>query len=90
MGVLYTETRKGKKGITLVFVHGNSQNHRFWENQFDDSLFGDYNRVLLDLPGHGYSPKLLNYDVSTITEFVSEALNQFGPILIIAHSLGGH
>lgn len=87
---LHTEISKGNKGFTIVFVHGNSQNLHFWDSQLNDSSFSGFTRVAVDLPGHGNSPKHKDYQIPNLLVILSNFLNQFGPIVIIGHSLGGH
>lgn len=75
---------------TLVFIHGNSQNLHFWGNQLKEPILRDHNLMAIDLPGHGNSPKMEDYTVPNLISILSEHINQLGPNIIIAHSLGGH
>lgn len=42
------------KRLTLIFIHGASQQGSFWQAQVD-GLSGDANTIAVDLPGHGNS-----------------------------------
>lgn len=83
--------RAKKEGLPVIFLHGNS---------LDSSIFGlhshilpeNYQPVLVDLPGHGLSPKLENYTLVGITRLLCDFLNgEFQEdYMIVAHSLSGH
>ncbi len=90
MKTLHLESKKGDKNSTLVFVHGNSQNLHFWDNQLNSPFFNGFHCIALDLPGHGNSPKLENYQIPNLMTVLSNTINQFGQIVLIGHSLGGH
>lgn len=72
--------------LNLVFVHGTGCNRNFLRPLADE--LRQYNRYLIDLPGHGdsdntdYSPE--NY-VDAVYDFISDMEN----VILIGHSLGG-
>lgn len=76
--------------LTIVFIHGNSMNSIFFENQFDSNVLSQFNLVSIDLPGHGKSEKLKNYSIPNLIRIISENLKDFNEIVLIGHSLGGH
>lgn len=84
------EHQKNTSKFTVVFIHGNSQDSNFWNNQLQDTLFENYHCVALDLPGHGSSPKIANYQIPNLVPILVNTLNEIGPCVVIAHSLGGH
>ncbi|WP_422080585.1 alpha/beta fold hydrolase [Ulvibacterium sp.] len=90
LNVKYLNTTKGDSRTTLVFAHGNSQNLHFWDYQMESPLFGTFNRMAFDLPGHGKSVKMDDYRVKNVIPVISDTLQNMGSIIIIGHSLGGH
>ena len=40
---------------SILFIHGWSQNHLCWKNQYESMLAEDFRLVALDLRGHGMS-----------------------------------
>jgi non-heme chloroperoxidase len=46
----------GKEGApSILFIHGWSQNHLCWKNQYESRLADDFRLIALDLRGHGMS-----------------------------------
>lgn len=79
-----------KKGVTIVFLHGNSMSSSVWRHQVASSYFKDYNVVAYDLPGNGASSKLEYYTLFTITEVIVPYLSNYDNVVLVGHSLGGH
>lgn len=77
---------KSKANINLVFVHGTGCNRNFLRSLSNELT--EYNRYLIDLPGHGNSDNTgysaENY-VNCLCDFVSDMYN----VILIGHSLGG-
>ena len=42
-------------GVTILFIHGWSQNHLSWQRQFESELAREFRLVALDIRGHGMS-----------------------------------
>ncbi|MBB4568407.1 alpha/beta fold hydrolase [Rhizobium leucaenae] len=80
---------------SIVFIHGWSQNHLCWKNQYESMLAADFRLVALDLRGHGMSdapleaehytqPQLWAEDIAAIID----QLNLGRPVLV-GWSYGG-
>ncbi len=78
------------RGPDLIFLHGFlGSGDNFWPHA--QALQDDYRCWLFDLPGHGRSPHLPRYSMSTLAEGVFETLQALGlgPVHLVGHSLGG-
>ncbi|MHA1734347.1 MAG: alpha/beta hydrolase [Promethearchaeota archaeon] len=85
----------GRRGPTVVFVHGTAVYGRFYA----DFLFGLYKAglrvVALDLPGHGLSEGKRGHFtvgelVTTVRDVVTYVLERFGgDVVVVGSSLGG-
>ncbi len=78
------------EGPDLVFLHGFlGSGDNFWPHA--QALKDRYRCWLVDLPGHGRSPHLPRYSMSTLAEAVHETLQELdiAPLRIVGHSLGG-
>ena len=78
------------QGPDIVFLHGFlGSGDNFWPHA--QALQDHYRCWLLDLPGHGRSPHLRHYTMSTMAEDVYETLQHLGigPVHMVGHSLGG-
>nr|VFK15231.1 MAG: Pimeloyl-ACP methyl ester carboxylesterase [Candidatus Kentron sp. LPFa] len=82
---------RGEGDITIVFIHGWTCNHGFWDPQIEH--FSKNHRVVwLDLAGHGLSgSKRENYTVSAFGEDVAAVVNRTtkNNIILVGHSMGG-
>jgi pimeloyl-ACP methyl ester carboxylesterase len=79
-----------KKGsVPVVFLHGNSLDHTVFKHQFHSDII---NCFTLDLPGHGFSPKMDGYSLTRIVDIICTFLNSTfdSEYFIVAHSLSGH
>lgn len=80
------------KGRTLLFLHGFGANSYSW-SKVSQSLSEDYRLILLDLKGHGASPKPNDkaYSLRDQAELVSAFItdNALEDVTLIGHSLGG-
>ena len=75
---------------TLLFVHGAGGNKDHWINQFD-GLKGEFNVVVVELPGHGgASPQGANR-VERYAEDIAAVIDALTPAppIVIGHSMGG-
>ncbi|MDL2409419.1 alpha/beta hydrolase [Rhizobium calliandrae] len=80
----------GKEGAaTIFFIHGWSQNHLCWKNQYESALGDNFRLVAMDLRGHGMSDAPL--DAAHYTErqlwaddiaAVIDQLNLASPVLV--------
>jgi esterase len=86
--MLFTQTFGS--GPDVVFLHGFlGSGDNFWPQA--QALQDRYRCWLVDLPGHGRSPHLPHYSISTLAEGVFECLQglRLGPVRMVGHSLGG-
>jgi pimeloyl-ACP methyl ester carboxylesterase len=80
------------KGKTLLFLHGFGANSYTW-TKVSDTLSQNHRVILLDLKGHGASPKpndnaySLHDQAELVTAFIME--NGLEDLTLIGHSLGG-
>ena len=81
---------------TIMLIHGFSQNHLTWENQFEALVDRGFHVVAWDYLGHGDSdrpqkPKF--YDTTKVwgdyVQAVIDALDDVDEVCVVAHSLGG-
>jgi pimeloyl-ACP methyl ester carboxylesterase len=85
----FTDRGKGK---TLLFLHGFGANSYTW-TKVSETLSQNYRVILLDLKGHGASPKpndsaySLHDQAELVTAFILE--NSLEDLTLIGHSLGG-
>lgn len=52
--MLFSKTT-GQRSNTIIFVHGNSQNHTVWDEVITQPSLKNYTKIAIDLPGHGQS-----------------------------------
>lgn len=80
-------------GLPVIMVHGNGVDHRLLLALDDCFVDEDWERIYLDLPGFGRTPRLsgagglpelANWLVATVRELVGER-----PFAVVANSLGG-
>lgn len=81
-----------KKGLPVVFLHGNSISHKVFEGLAKLNYTESLRHILVDLPGHGFSPRLPAYTLRNMAEVVCTFVNQtlHEDYFIVAHSLSGH
>jgi pimeloyl-ACP methyl ester carboxylesterase len=86
--VYYQVVGQGDK--TLVFIHGWSADHTFWQNQSSE-LAKRFRVVLLDLPGFGKSdaPRL-DYTQAYLADGVLAVMDaaKVGRAVLVTHSMG--
>ena len=89
--ISYIEKNQEKEKA-IVFVHGNSLSSKSFTDQFQSELFDSFRLVALDLPGHGKSGKLDNYDIPKLANKLSEFIQklELKDFILVGHSLGGH
>ena len=78
------------QGPDLVFLHGFlGSGDNFWPHA--QALKDHYRCWLLDLPGHGRSPHIPSYTMTSLAEGVLQTLQDLGlgPLRVVGHSLGG-
>lgn len=82
-------------GVPILFIHGWSQSHMAWRNQYESSLVDEFRLVALDLRGHGMSEKPLEAENYSDSRFwardiaaVIEGLHLRQPVLV-GWSYGG-
>ena len=74
---------------SILFIHGWSQNHLCWKNQYESTLAEDFRLVALDLRGHGMSEAPLEAEHYTEPQLwaddiaaVIDQLNLGSPVLV--------
>jgi pimeloyl-ACP methyl ester carboxylesterase len=87
--IFHTDTGKGHP---VVFLHGNLETHRIW-NEFAITLSKSHRIITLDLPGFGNSP--LPGNVFTLSDIASKIHDKLTELkvnrpVIVGHSLGGY
>jgi pimeloyl-ACP methyl ester carboxylesterase len=79
----------GRRGPTLVFVHGWTCNLEFWSDQA--GVFARSARILaVDLPGHGASEPPSSYSMDLFARAVEAAMRNAGVdrAVLVGHSMG--
>lgn len=82
----------GKKGQTVVFLHGFLASARYWRKN-QKKLSHDYQTIAFDLLGFGRSPKprKSSYSYDDHLTAILHTLEQkgiTGPIILVGHSMG--
>ena len=80
-------------GPPIVLIHGASSNLETMRRPLGDRLAADHRVILIDRPGHGWSP-LAGEDASTPAaqgRMIEEALQKLdvGPVILVVHSWAG-
>jgi pimeloyl-ACP methyl ester carboxylesterase len=80
-------------GPPIVLIHGASSNLETMRRPLGDRLAADHRVILIDRPGHGWSP-LADKDASTPAaqgRMIEEALKKLdvGPVILVVHSWAG-
>lgn len=61
----------GAKDRAIIFIHGNSSEAGYWNDQLSDPLLNEkYRLIAFDLPGHGKSAKAGNYDIQQMSQIL--------------------
>ncbi|RJP82674.1 MAG: alpha/beta hydrolase [Desulfobacteraceae bacterium] len=83
-------TAEGKKDPTILFVHGWSCDHTFWDAQVR-YFKNNYRVVTIDLPGHGESsaPEI-PYTINLFAESIKSVLDELNidKAFLVGHSMG--
>lgn len=74
----------------FLFLHGNSADHRTFEPLLADDTLAPWQRVAVDLPGHGASPLRGPVTLRGLVEAVAAAAEAARAAVVFGHSLGGH
>jgi pimeloyl-ACP methyl ester carboxylesterase len=81
-------TTYGETGTGLVFLHGLFGQGRNW-TQIAKALAGSHRVTLVDLPDHGRSGWLEDFDLIEVADRVAGLISADDPVCLIGHSLGG-
>lgn len=87
--MLYYETYNNKKPEWAVFIHGIGGSTKTWKKQIED-FSQSYNLLLLDLPGHGNSSGIKEFNIEAVCSLIIEVMDDAGIASadIISMSLG--
>lgn len=82
--------RRGRGGLTLVFLHAFASSAASWRWVID-RLEADHRCVALDLPGFGRSSPPAAYSVAGLAAAVlgQVTAEDCGPFVLVGHSMGG-
>lgn len=88
IGLNYYTQGSGKHSI--VFVHANSYNSHMWRKQFADERLSRYHLVAVDVPGHGGSTRLPDYNLLKIAALLPKFIEQVtdGDNIVVGLSMG--
>ncbi|MFL6108661.1 MAG: alpha/beta fold hydrolase [Marmoricola sp.] len=85
-------TTYGENGSRVLFLHGLFGQGRNW-TQIAKALAGEsgskHRVTLVDLPDHGRSAWLEEFDLVAVADRVAGLLNADDPVALVGHSLGG-
>jgi pimeloyl-ACP methyl ester carboxylesterase len=80
-------------GVPVVLLHGASSNLEAMRRPLGDLLAGHHRVILIDRPGHGFSPREREADSTPAVQakMIDEALEKLGtgPVILVVHSLAG-
>ncbi len=66
---IFVEKLQGQGNLNFVLIHNAGGNHQFFTHQIE--MLKKYGNVIqIDLPGHGTSATINNYDMNTLSDFV--------------------
>jgi pimeloyl-ACP methyl ester carboxylesterase len=92
LNVVELGPREGK-GVPILLLHGASCNLRAMRHPLGDLLANKHRVILIDRPGHGFSPRQRERDStpSIQARMIAEALGKLGlgPLIVVAHSWSG-
>jgi len=81
-------TTYGETGSRIVFLHGLFGQGRNW-TQIAKALADNHRVTLVDLPDHGRSAWLENFDLIDVADHVAALVTADDPVALVGHSLGG-
>lgn len=83
--------RSTGRGDPVVLLHGGSGRGE-WFDTLLPLLPASLKLIVVDLPGHGRSPRLAQYDLETMTSIKGEFIESVceRPAVLFGHSFGGH
>jgi pimeloyl-[acyl-carrier protein] methyl ester esterase len=84
MNVLFTDTFG--TGETVVLVHGWAMNSMVWRD-FALALAKTYKVICVDLPGHGHSRSIADFNLDTIAQLLADKVKD-KPCIWLGWSLG--
>jgi pimeloyl-ACP methyl ester carboxylesterase len=77
----------------ILLLHGASSNLRAMQQPLGDRLAKNHRVILIDRPGHGYSPRERETASTPAVQarMIAEALDKLrvGPVIVVAHSWAG-
>jgi pimeloyl-ACP methyl ester carboxylesterase len=80
-------------GPPIVLIHGASSNLRAMQQPLGDLLAGRHRVILIDRPGHGWSPRMREADSTPAIQgqMIDAALERLGvgPAILVVHSWAG-
>jgi pimeloyl-ACP methyl ester carboxylesterase len=87
----YTDNKVNTDEI-LIFIHGNSHDHKTFKNLLIRPEFTNHRLISYDLYGHGNSEKKDVYNLDLFVRQLVELKKALGltDVYLIGHSLGGH
>ena len=87
----YTDNQVDSKKI-LIFIHGNSHDHKTFKQLLGRPEFTGYRLISYDLYGHGNSDKKDEYNLALFVQQLVQLKKALGlnHVYLIGHSLGGH
>lgn len=92
LNVVHLGQREGD-APPILLLHGASSNLRAMWQPLGDMLARNHRVILIDRPGHGYSPRERETDSTPEIQarMITEALDKLGvgPVLVVAHSWAG-
>jgi pimeloyl-ACP methyl ester carboxylesterase len=81
------------RGPPIVLIHGASSNLETMRQPLGDQLAGEHRVILIDRPGHGWSPRARQEDSTPAIQgrMIDEALEKLGvgPAIFVIHSWAG-
>ena len=81
-------TSYGESGSRILFLHGLFGQGRNW-TQIAKALSEQHRVTLVDLPDHGRSTWLEEFDLVTVADRVAGLIEADDPVALVGHSLGG-
>ena len=76
----------------ILFLNGNSHSHKSFRKQFQELKLKKYRLIAVDLPGHGNSSAIADYNLIELSNVINKFIEflQLSQFIVVGHSLGGH
>ncbi len=93
MSILKISKNEGDRNDNIVFIHGIASSSRIFHPLIESEHLAEYNKILIDLPGHGqtiYFGDNSAYSIENYKQVILEAIKNIPNVLLVGNSIGGN